>query len=53
MNPFGELENALGEQAYRAFIELVFPGQIESDGITNSPSQYKATDYAQYALDLV
>jgi hypothetical protein len=37
MNLFDELENALGEQATRAVVELVFPGQIEPDGITNGP----------------
>lgn len=53
MNPFGELENALGEQAYRAFIELVFPGQIESDGITNGPRNWnELPNNYQKALNL-
>jgi hypothetical protein len=53
MNPFGELENVLGEQAYKAFIELIFPGQIESDGITNGPRNWnELPNNYQKALNL-
>lgn len=37
---FGQLENLLAEQADRAFTELLFPGQIESHGITNGPRKW-------------
>jgi hypothetical protein len=53
MNLFDELENALDEQAYKAFIELVFPGQIESDGITNGPCNWdELPNNYQKALNL-
>ncbi|KAF1828444.1 hypothetical protein BDW02DRAFT_652051 [Decorospora gaudefroyi] len=53
MNPFSELENALDEQAYKAFVELVFPGQIESDGITNGPCNWnELPNNYQKALNL-
>ena len=40
MDPFDELGDLLGEQAHKAFTELVFPGQIESDGVTNGPRNW-------------
>lgn len=53
MNLFDELEKVLGEQAYKAFIELVFPGKIETDGITNGPCNWdELPNNYQKALNL-
>lgn len=41
MGCFDQLEELLCEQARKAFIELLFPGEIESHGMTNGPREWK------------